>query len=86
MDMDKLKMFLMWSTVINGVLLILSVIGFALFGGLWGRIHIQLFDLNPASLNTAIYGLLGIYKIVWLVFNLVPFAVMAIMSKQRRTN
>ena len=84
MDMDKLKMFLMRSTIINGILLLLSVFGFMLFTDLWGRIHVQLFHLNPGSLNMAIYGLLGIYKIVWLVFNLVPYVVIMIMSNKQQ--
>ncbi len=54
MDMNKLKTFFMWSTV-----------------------------LNPGNLNTVIYCLLGIYKIVWLVFNMVPYVALVIIIKKQ---
>ena len=82
MDINKLKSLLMWSTIINGVLLILSLLGFMLAGDLWGRIHVRLFDLNPDNFNMVIYFLLGIYKIFWLMFNMVPYAALLIMGKK----
>ncbi len=84
MDMDKLKAFLKWSTIINGVLLILSFLGFMLAGDLWGRIHVRLFNLNPDNFNMIIYFLLGIYKIFWIVFNTVPYAVLLILGKKSK--
>lgn len=85
MDITRLKTFLMWSTIINAALLILSVIGVMLCADLWGRVHVQLFHLNPANLSIVIYGLLGIYKIFWLVFNMVPYAAIFVVCRKQQT-
>ena len=84
MDMNKLKLFLMWSTILNAGLLIISVIAFILGAELWGKIHVLLFQLTPESLSAIIYALLGMYKIFWLVFNLVPYAALSFVSKKQK--
>ena len=85
MDINKLKSFLMWSTIINAALLILSVIGFMLGADLWGRVHAQLFHIPPENLNSLIYCLLGMYKAFWLMFNVVPYAALYFMSNKQQT-
>ena len=82
MDFKNLKTFFMWCTIINGVLLVLAV-----FIGIVGRdlicnVHGTLFQISRESLNVSYYLFLGIYKIVWLVFNAVPYIVLLIMKKE----
>ena len=80
MDIQKLKTFFMWCTIINGALLILSITGFMVFSDSWGSIQSKLFHIPPEFLNVAIYFLFGLYKTIWLVFNAVPYAALSIVG------
>ncbi len=82
MDFQKIKLFFMWCTIINGALLIFSVII-----GMAGLdrvvlVHSKLFQIPRESLNEIYYCFIGLYKIVWLVFNAVPYAALLIIGKR----
>lgn len=82
MDLKNLKTFFMWCTIINGALLILAVlIGITGLDLVYG-VHGKLFQIPRESLNVTYYLFLGIYKIVWLVFNAVPYIALLIMRKE----
>ena len=82
MDFQKLKAFFMWCTIINGVLLVLSVIiGIAGLDLLYS-VHGKLFQIPRESLNETYYLFLGLYKIVWLVFNVIPYVSLLIIEKK----
>ncbi len=68
--------------IINGSLLIFSVII-----GMAGLdrvvpVHSKLFQIPRESLNEIYYCFIGLYKIVWLVFNAVPYAALLIIGKR----
>ena len=72
----------MWCTIINGGLLVLSVM-IGIFGlDLVYSVHGKLFQIPRESLNVTYYLFLGLYKIVWLVFNAVPYVVMLIIKRK----
>ena len=80
MDIMELKSFFKWCTIINGLLLIISVLGFVLSPDMALEIHSKLFQIPKESVSEIIYILLGTYKIFWLVLNLVPYVVLVILA------
>jgi hypothetical protein len=81
MNIQKLTAFFMWCTIINGVLLIFSlIIGVA--GLDWAySTQGRLFQISREFFNMAYYSFLGLYKIIWLAFNVVPYVALLIMRK-----
>jgi Family of unknown function (DUF6868) len=82
MDMQKLTKFFMWCTVINGALLVFAVAGCTLGPDFGFSLQSNLFHIPRESLNVAIYMFLGLFKIAWLVFNVVPYVALLIIGKK----
>jgi len=82
MNIQKLTAFFMWCTILNGGFLVLSIMigisGLDLVYSVQGK----LFQIPREALNVAYYSFLGLYKIVWLVFNAVPYVALLIISKK----
>jgi hypothetical protein len=80
MDIAAWRAFFMWCTILNGGLLMLSfVIG--AFGGEWVyRIHSRFYPISREAFNIAMYSLMGLFKILVLVFNLIPFLALLILG------
>lgn len=86
MDFQKVKTFFMWCTILNGCLLVLSLI-IAITGLDFAySIHGRLFQIPREFLNETYYFFLGFYKIVWFVFNVVPYVALIIIGKQIASN
>ena len=82
MDFQNIKTFFMWCTVINGGLLIISVITGIVGLDFVYSIHGRLFQISRETFNMAYYFFIGLYKIVWLVFNSVPYIALLIIGKK----
>ncbi|MBN1904782.1 MAG: hypothetical protein JW927_06765 [Deltaproteobacteria bacterium] len=81
MNIQKLTSFFMWCTIINGILLIFSlIIGVTALDWAYST-QGKLFPISREVFNVAYYSLLGLYKIIWLVFNVVPYVAMLIIRK-----
>jgi len=80
MDIHMLCVFFMWCAVMNaGLLILMSLI--LTFAGEWiYRLHAKLFPMPRETFNAVIYSFLGLYKIVFLVFNIVPYVALLIMK------
>ena len=82
MDIRKLTRFLLWCTIINGGLLIVSFAVFAIAGTEFVyQMHGQWFAVPRETFNATLYMFLGTYKIAILVFNLVPYVALRIVAK-----
>ncbi|MDD5328238.1 MAG: hypothetical protein PHY02_10590 [Phycisphaerae bacterium] len=80
MDIITVRTFLMWCTIINAALLIGSSI-FCAFAGSWiYSIHSKLFHISRETFNTLIYSFIAFYKMLWIVFNLVPYIALLIID------
>ena len=80
MDIHILCVFFMWCTIINAGFLVFSSLILA-FAGEWiYRLHAKLFPMPRETFNAVIYSFIGLYKIVFLVFNLVPYMALLIMK------
>lgn len=78
MDMFTIKTIFMWCTIINGVLLVISLL-ICSFAGDWVyRKHSKWFPISRETFNVAIYSFLGLFKIFVVVFNFVPWIACAI--------
>ena len=80
MDISLLKEFFMWMTVINLIIFIWSAVMCMLAKDLIVRLHGTLFGLAPETVKAVLYGFLGVYKIVFIVFVLVPWLALLIAS------
>ena len=80
MNISVLKEFFMWMTVINLILFVWTAIMCMFFKDVIVRIHGKLFGLSPDAIKAALYGFLGAYKIAFIVFVLVPWLALVIMS------
>ena len=80
MELQTLTPFFMWCTIINGLVLVL-----------WGVMHMfaptmvyrtqnAFFPMPRETFNTIFYSFLGSFKIVFMVFNLVPYLALVILG------
>ncbi len=80
MDINTARSFFMWCTVINGALLLLSFLILASAGDWVYRMHTKWLPMPREAFNVAIYGFLGFFKIIFLLFNLVPYIALVIVG------
>ena len=80
MNIELLKAFFMWSTIINFGLLWLSF-GLCIKCADWAyKMHSKWFDISRDAFTIAIYSFLGLYKTLVIIFNVVPWAALAIIG------
>ena len=77
---EAMREFLGWCSVINIGLFILAAIKLALFRGPISSIHAKMFNLDESDLSRAYFQFLAQYKIAILVFCIVPYFALRIMS------
>ena len=73
MDVQTLTTFFMWCTIINGALLLFwTACCIAALDWVY-RTQSTFFPMPRETWNVAMYAFLGAFKIVFLVFNVVPY-------------
>lgn len=80
MDIQVLTDFFMWCSIINGGLLTLWTLFCGLAPDLVYRTQRLWFPIPRETFDLVIYAFLGLFKIVFLVFNLVPFLALLIIG------
>jgi len=80
MDIQTLTRFFMWCTVINGSLLIFWVTICLLDPDLVYRTQRRWFPISRETFDVVIYAFLGLFKIFFLFFNVVPFLALLIVG------
>jgi len=80
MDIQMLTRFFMWCTILNGGLLIFSFLICAVSGDWVHQMHSKWFPMPRETFNVVIYSFLGLFKIVFLVFNVVPWVALLIIG------
>jgi hypothetical protein len=81
MDIQKLTTFFMWCTIINGALLVVSIMIFVSAPDFMYTMQSQLFPMTRETFNVVLYSFLGLFKIFFLVFNAVPYGALLIVQK-----
>ena len=69
----------MWCAVMNGGLLVLWTIVLIVAPDFVYRTQSKWFPISRETFNVVIYSFLGLFKIVFLVFNVVPYVVLLII-------
>lgn len=80
MDIETLRTFFMWCTVINGSLLSLWTVMFLAAPELVYRTQRKFFPIPREVFHVVMYSFLGLFKVLFLFFNLVPFIALLIIS------
>jgi hypothetical protein len=70
----------MWCTLINGGLLILWTVMFLAAPDLVYRTQHKFVPISKDVFNVAMYSFLGLFKVLFLFFNLVPFIALSIIG------
>ena len=73
MDQIKLKKFFLWCIVINGSIFLFWSFFLLFTPDLVYRIQYQFFPIPRETYKVVIYAFLGLFKILFLVFNVVPY-------------
>jgi hypothetical protein len=76
MDIETLTSFFMWCTLLNMGMLLFWTVMCVFAPDLIFNLHHRWFSLSRESFNVVIYALLGLFKILVLFFNVVPFVVL----------
>ena len=80
MTVQELQSFFMWCTIINFALLLLSFFFCTVAGGWVYKVHSRLFPMSRDAFNVTMYRFLGTFKMLVLVFNLVPYIALLIVA------
>lgn len=80
MDIQILTRFFMWCSILNIGLLMFSFLMLAFAGDFVYSMHAKWFPVPRERFNAVTYSFLGFYKIIVIVFNVVPWAALAIIG------
>ena len=80
MNFDIITDFFMWCSIINVSIIFISVIVFSLFSNFSYKNNKNLFSGNQIEFKKVIYTILLYYKVLVIVFNIVPFLVLTIFK------
>ena len=80
MDIQTLTTFFMWCTIINLGLLISSSLVCIFFGDFSYRMNNRFFSISREAFNVALVSFIGLFKIFFIVFNLVPYIALLIIG------
>lgn len=80
MNLDTLREFLGWCSLINIGLLMFSTIMLIAMRDTVTGIHRSLFRIDEEALHQAYFRYLANYKIAVIVFNIVPYLALCIMG------
>jgi hypothetical protein len=81
MDIQTLTHIFMWCTILNGTLLVFWTLMFLFVPDLVYGTQKKFFPIPRETFNVVMYGFLGLFKIVFLVLNLVPYLALLIVGQ-----
>ena len=79
MDIQTVTTFFMWCTIMNGALLALLLVMCLLAPDLVYRTQRIWFPIPRETFDVVLYSFLGLFKIIFLVFNVVPYIALLII-------
>ena len=79
-DIYSVTEFFKWCTIINGGLLLVSSVLLMFIQDFAYNIHSRWLDISRKTYNKEIYHFLGIFKVIFICFNLTPYLAMLIIS------
>jgi hypothetical protein len=82
LNIQTLTELFMWCTIINGALLVYWSVMCILAPDLIYRMQNKWFPISRETFNVVIYSFLGLFKVVFIVFSLVPYLALLIVGQQ----
>ncbi len=80
MDIHQLTTFFQWMTIMNIILIFISTILWTALKKWVYSMHGKLFNLTPEQMSLVAYQYLAIYKVLLIVFNLVPYLALTMLQ------
>ncbi|WP_417388613.1 DUF6868 family protein [Gimesia sp.] len=80
MDLQALTSFFMWCTIVNGSILIVWVLIFLLTPEMVYLSQNAWIKLPRESFNVIMYCMIGLFKLLFLVFNAVPYLALLLIT------
>ncbi|QKQ28175.1 hypothetical protein HUE57_05590 [Candidatus Reidiella endopervernicosa] len=80
MDIQQLTDFFMWCTIINGGIYLVWILFFVLMPDFIYRMQSRLFPLSRETFNTVVYAFFGGFKLLYMIFNVVPLVALLIIK------
>ena len=80
MDIETLTTFFMWCTIINGGMFLVGAIFCTLAPDFVYRAKTKWFPIPRETFNVVVYSSLVLFKIAFIVFNLVPYVALRIIG------
>ncbi|MHC4389749.1 MAG: DUF6868 family protein [Planctomycetota bacterium] len=80
MDVQTLTSFFKWCMIINGGLLLLWSVFFLLSPNLVYQTQNRVVPLPRETWNVVMYSFLGFFKVMFIIFNLVPWLALLIIA------
>lgn len=80
MELNTLLEFFVWCTIINIAVFIYSCVMVIFAKDYIYRMQAKWFDISKETFHSMVYGYLGLYKILIIVFNIVPLLALLIIS------
>lgn len=80
MNIETLKDFFMWSAVINFAILLLWILMIGFAKETFYKLQSYWFPMPKEKLIVCNYVMYGLFKLIILVFNLVPFIVLSALT------
>ena len=81
MDHSILSQFLLYSLIINYIILLIWFLTFIYAGAFLRKLHGKYFNLSDQTFDAIHYAGMAMYKIAILLLNLVPFIAIVLMHK-----
>ena len=80
MDVQTFQRFLMWGTIINAALLVLTGMIFTFAGDWVYRVQSKWYPISRDAFNVVTYSFIGLFKLFFITFNLVPYVALLIIE------
>ena len=80
MNLQTIQTFFMWCTIINGALLLLTAMTCTFASDWVYRVQTRWYPISKDTFNAVIYCFIGLMKILFLTFNLVPFLALLLLG------
>ena len=80
MDIQTIQTFFMWCTILNAALLVLTGMIFTFAGDWVYRVQSKWYPISRDAFNVVIYSFIGLFKLFFITFNLVPYVALLIIG------
>lgn len=80
MNMDQLTEYFKWMMIINIAFLFLSTFSVMGLKSLMFKMHTKMFGVTEEQVSMIAYGYLAMYKVLVIVFNIVPYVALLILK------